>query len=410
MAPRVLILTASVGGGHNRAAEAVELALREICPQALVRTVDVLTLTNAAFRRFYGKTYFDVVAAAPHLVRYLYDRLDKPMGRLESVLDRLRFAFQHANLGALYRLLTAQPWDLAISTHFLPAEIVASLRRQHRVSFPHATVTTDFDSHRLWCNLPCEHFFTATEESKINMAALGALPKRITASGIPVHPVFSKPRNGWECKRVHGLYDDRPVILQAAGGFGVGPIDQIHRQIVGVETPMQIVVVAGRNRRAMERIESIPCPSRHRRVVLGYTNEMDELMAAAEIIISKPGGLTSSEALCRGTAMIIVDPIPGQEDRNSDYLLENGAAVKVNNFASLGHKLATLLESPARLDQIRSAARRLARPRAAYDVAKRSLQLINADFEWPRSARQESTPPAMHRSGRSPRRFLWQHG
>jgi len=376
MSPRILILTASVGAGHNRAAEAVELALREICPSATVRNVDVLDLTNPAFRWLYGKSYFEAVAAAPHLVGYLYDRLDRPLNRLGRGMDKVRFGMQHLNLRALSTLLTGQKWDLAINTHFLPAEVIGTFRQRGRIDFPQVTVTTDFDTHRLWHNPPCEHYFTATEEGRANLSAWGVLPHRITATGIPVHPLFAQSRDAWDCKRRLELADDRPMILQLAGGLGVGPIEAIHRQILGSELPLQIVVVSGRNGLARAKLASIECPGRHRRVIFGFTDRMDELMAAADLIVSKPGGLTTSEALCRGAAMIVVDPIPGQETRNSDFLLENGAAVKVNNIASLGHKLTHLLSSPGRLNALRAASRRLARPRAAYEVAERSLAII----------------------------------
>jgi processive 1,2-diacylglycerol beta-glucosyltransferase len=376
MNPRILVLTASVGAGHNRAAQAIEMALREIRPQATVQYVDMLDLTNAGFRRFYGRTYFDVVAVAPHFVGYLYDRLDKPLGRIERVIDKVRFGFQQLNLRRATELLTDDHWDLAINTHFLPAEIIGFLRKTGRLNFPQVTVTTDFDTHRMWCNTPCEHYFTANEEGRTNLAAWGIHPSRISATGIPVHPLFSRQRNVWESRRRLDLSDDRTVVLQLAGGLGVGPIEQIHRQLLATKLPLQLVVVTGKNTRARDALNVIPCPDRHQRTILGYTDKMDELMAAADLIVSKPGGLTTSEALCRGAAMIIVDPIPGQETRNSDFLLENGAAVKVNNIAALSHKLTALLSEPGRLDAMRASARRLARPRAAYDVAERALKLI----------------------------------
>ncbi|HEY2586768.1 MAG TPA: glycosyltransferase [Tepidisphaeraceae bacterium] len=401
MNPRILILTASVGAGHNRAAQAIELALREVCPGATVRNVDVLDLTNAAFRWFYGKSYFDVVAAAPHLVGYLYDRLDRPLGRLERGVDKVRFGLQHLNLRSLSALLTGEKWDLAINTHFLPAEVIGTFRTWGRIEFPQVTVTTDFDTHRLWHNPPCEHYFTATEEGRANLAAWGVAPDRITATGIPVHPLFARPRNAWECKRRLDLADDRPVVLQLAGGLGVGPIEAIHRQILDADLPLQIVVVTGRNTAAREQLATIPAPARHHRVILGYTDRMDELMAAADVIVSKPGGLTTSEALCRGAAMLVVDPIPGQETRNADFLLENGAAVKVNNIASLRHKLTALLSEPGRLASLRAAARKLSRPRAAFEVAERSLAILPSLVSEPRFPVPAPAPSRMRRFWRT---------
>ena len=377
--PRILILYASVGGGHGRAAQAIQLALREICPQAHTVGVDVLDLVNPLFRRLYGRGYFDLVAGAPHLVGYLYDRLDRPLRRWERPVDRMRFGVQGLNLRRLVDLITRQPWDLAISTHFLPAEVIAHLRRARRVEFPQVTATTDFDTHRLWFNPPCEHYFTATQEGRSNLAAWGISLEQISATGIPIHPDFSRQRDPWECRDQLQLAHDRPVILQMSGGLGIGPIERLHQELLDVSRPMQLLVVTGRNVEARRRLEAMPCPDHHRRLIFGFTDRMDELMAAADVIVSKPGGLTTSEALARGAAMVVVDPIPGQETRNSDYVLENGAAIKVNNLASLGHKLTALLAEPGRLESMRAAARRLGRPRAAFDVAGYCLKLLHSN-------------------------------
>src|SRR5262249_2076317 len=142
MAPRILVLSASVGAGHLRAAEAVELALRQVAPQATVKNVDVLTLTNAAFRRVYGKAYLDLVNKVPHVLGYFYDLLDPPSRSGRNRADRLRLAVEKLNLQSFIRFLQEEPWDLIINTHFLCAEIIASLRKQEQFRVPQVTVTT----------------------------------------------------------------------------------------------------------------------------------------------------------------------------------------------------------------------------------------------------------------------------
>jgi len=161
-----------------------------------------------------------------------------------------------------------------------------------------------------------------------------------------------------------------------AGGFGVGPIEKLYRALLDVEEPLEIVTVTGRNQKAKTQLEKVERPDRHRVKILGFTDQMDELMAAADLVLSKPGGLTTSETLARGAAMVIVNPIPGQETRNSDFLLESGAAIKVNNIATLSHKVTALIRDPERLAQLKANARRVGRPRAAFDVAEQSLKFI----------------------------------
>jgi processive 1,2-diacylglycerol beta-glucosyltransferase len=371
MPSNILVLSASVGAGHMRAAQAVELALRQVAPDANVRNVDVLTLTNAAFRRLYGKAYLDLVNLAPHVLGYLYDHMDKPRGA-DSKRDKLRLALEKLNLKNFVELMEQGAWDVVVNTHFLPAEIIASLRREGRLSVPQITVTTDFETHRLWVNEPCDHYTTATEEGAAYLRHWGVTGP-ISVTGIPIHPVFSEPKDRAECVRKQGLVGDRPVILQLAGGFGVGPIAKLFGGILAVELPLEIVVVAGKNEEAKRELEQVAIPQRHRVKVLGFTDQIDELMCVADVVLSKPGGLTTSEVLARGAAMAIVNPIPGQESRNSDFLLERGAAIKINNVGTLPLKLTELLKNPDRLASLKQNARRIARPRAAFEVAKLAL-------------------------------------
>jgi processive 1,2-diacylglycerol beta-glucosyltransferase len=374
--PRILVLSASVGAGHLRAAEAIELALRQSVPEATVKNVDVLSLTNAAFRRVYSKAYLDLVNKAPHFLGYFYDLLDRPSRSGRNRSDKLRLVVEKLNLKPFIRFLQEEPWDLVMNTHFLPAEIIASLRKGKKLDVPQVTVTTDFETHRLWVNEPCEHYFTATEEGALYLRSWGAQAESITATGIPIHPAFSKPKERAACLEKFRLTGERPVILQLGGGFGVGPIERLFDALLSVAEPLEVLVVTGRNEKVRKQLEAVKPPSRHTVRIFGFTTEIDEMMAAADLVLSKPGGLTTSETLASGAAMVIVNPIPGQESRNSDFLLENGAAIKVNNIATLAHKVTALVRDRQRLDQLKTNARRLGRPRAAFDVVDRALRLV----------------------------------
>jgi processive 1,2-diacylglycerol beta-glucosyltransferase len=378
MPPRILVLSASVGAGHLRAAEAVELALRQTVPDATVRNIDVLEMTNRLFRRLYGKFYLDLVNLAPHALGYFYDLMDQPSRSGRNRGDRLRLAVEKLNLKLFMKLLRAEPWDLVINTHFLPAEIIASLRKRGELSLPQVTATTDFDTHRLWVNPPCERYFTATEEGAIYLRHWGVPAETIFVTGIPIHPVFSVPKDRAACLQKHGLSEEFPVVLQLSGGFGVGPIQKLFAALLQVQKPVQLVTITGRNEALREQLSALAPPPRHRVKVLGFTREIDELMQVADLVVTKPGGLTTSEVLARQAVMVIVNPIPGQESRNSDYLLENGAAIKVNNTATLPFKINRLLDQPEHLARLRENVRRIAHPQAAFDVVSSSLELIRS--------------------------------
>jgi processive 1,2-diacylglycerol beta-glucosyltransferase len=375
--PRILILSASVGAGHVRAAEAVELALRETAPAAFVRNLDVMEMTNRAFRRLYARGYLELMNRAPYVHGYFYDLFDRPAHDPVTRFDSVRLAFERLNLRRFVHFLRAEPWDLIINTHFLPAEIVASQRRQGQIDTPQVIVTTDFETHRMWVHSPCEHYFTATEEGARHLQYWGVPAGDATATGVPIHPVFRMPKDRAACAVKHGLSTDRPVVLQMAGGFGVvGPIEQMYAALLQASQPMELVAAVGRNAALQARLEKIAPPPRHRARVLPFTREIDEYMAAAEVVVSKPGGLTVAEVLARGAVLVMVQPVPGQESRNSDYLLENGAAVKANNLPQLVYKVDALLADPQRLARLRANGARIARPSAAFDVAARALQFV----------------------------------
>lgn len=373
MPNRVLVMSASVGGGHLRAAQAVELALRELDPEAVVRNVDVLELTNALFRRVYGKAYLDLVNRAPHVLGYFYDLMDRPP-HPGTKSDRLRYLVERLNLGRFLKFLREEPWDVIVNTHFLPAEIVAGLRLRGELVTPQFTATTDFETHRLWVNQPCEMYFTATEEGAAYLQHWGVPAGATRVTGIPIHPAFSRPRDRTECIPALGLRGDRPIVLQLAGGFGVGPIEQLFQSLLSIKTPIELVVVAGRNEALKAQLEQAQVPERHQVHVLGFTDRMDELLAVADLVVTKPGGLTTSESLARGAALAIVNPIPGQESRNCDFLLENGAAMKINNVGTLAYKVERLLSDPARLQTLKANALRLGKPQAAFEIARTALE------------------------------------
>lgn len=373
--PRVLILSAAVGAGHVRAAEALEAAFRAGPFPGEACHVDVLRYTNRAFRTLYSRGYIELVNKAPDLLGWLYDRFDVPWK-----VSRLQPAFEQLNLGPFVRLLRDLEPDWALCTHFLPAGIIAWLRRSHRLALPQAVVVTDFDVHAFWLIQGVEHYFVAREEARVYLAGAGVPPDRISVTGIPVHPLFATPRDKASMRRLHGLDEKLPTLLLSVGGFGLDIASKILEGLLAVRTPVQVVAVAGKSadvRARLQRVADAAAPRAHPVRVLGFTTAMDELMAAADLLVGKAGGLTSSEALARELPLLIINPIPGQEERNSDHLLEAGAALRCHTLSTLAWKVEHLLADPDRLCRLRAGAGAAARPRAAFDVVDRVATLLS---------------------------------
>jgi processive 1,2-diacylglycerol beta-glucosyltransferase len=376
MFDRVLILSASAGAGHIRAAQAVEKAFIQLGAARELRNIDVLDYTNKLFRNLYSRTYIEMVDKAPEVLGWLYDHLDKPWR-----FQKRRLALDKLNAGPFIKLLTDFKPDLAVCTHFLPSEIISWLKQKHRLTTPQAIVVTDFDVHAMWlCNY-YEHYFVALEETKQHLQALGIEPEKITVSGIPIDPVFAQHKDKTEMRKHLGLDAKLPTILISAGGFGVGPTEMLVESLTQMHNKVQVIAICGKNEELKSRLEQfaagLSAHSPVKIVPVGYTTKMDEYMSAADLLLGKPGGLTTCEALAKNLPIVIVRPIRGQEERNSDHLLEQGVAIRCNNIPVLAYKIDALLDDPQRLTLMRRNAKRLARPLAAVQIVKKLLALRN---------------------------------
>lgn len=366
---RILILSASVGAGHVRAAEAVECALRQSGAAVTIANQDVLALMPPAFRKVYRDAYFGMVARAPRILGWLYDATDKPFHQ-----DRVWKRIERASAVRLLRKIREFDPDVAICTHFLPSALLDRERRKGRCRARILTVVTDFEVHGLWLATPSDHYFVATGEARAHLEALNIAPSGITVSGIPTHPVFAQKKDRGAMRRKHGWREDLPAILVSAGGFGAGNANRMIQALIAAKIPAQIIAVCGKNAALKASIEKI-ASGRGGGVlpvvkVVGFTTEMDELMSAADLMIGKPGGLTTSESLIKGLAWVVVNPIPGQEEKNAIYLLEHGAGVWSGNLHTLAFKVRSILEEPGRLETMRKNALRLARPDAGEIIAR----------------------------------------
>ncbi|MBX7174982.1 MAG: glycosyltransferase [Pyrinomonadaceae bacterium] len=369
MLKKVLILSAAVGAGHLRAAEAVEKAFKQLNFAEEVRNIDVLNYTNPLFRRLYGKAYLDMVNNMPEVLGWMYDSLDKPWEN-----ERRRFALDRLNTQPLINLLKKEKPDLAVCTHFLPSEIISWLKAKGKVDFPQAIVVTDFDAHAMWLCHHYEQYFVALEETKVHLSKIGIPAEKITVSGIPIDPVFAESKDKFAMREKFGLAQDKFTIMVSAGGFGVGNIEHLLQALSELETPSQILAICGRNEDLKNKLEKLAVEKLNNERVkfnpIGFTREMDEYMSASDLIVGKPGGLTTSEALAKGLIFCVVNPIPGQEERNSDHLLEKGCAIKCNNLPILAYKIDQLVKDTERFEKMKENIAKLARPNAAFEIAK----------------------------------------
>ncbi len=356
----VMVLSAAAATGHLRAADALVSAFDARSVSA--RHVEILRYTNPVFRKIYSDLYIELMSRGPDLLGWLYKTFDRPWQ-----FQKRRLALDRLNTGPLVKLIREHHPDLVLCTHFLPAEIVLYLRRKRTLDIPVGVVVTDFDAHAMWILRDVDWYFVACEETRAYLAVLGIPPERIHVTGIPIDPKFASKKPKAEARMKLGLDPHKTTLLASAGGYGVGPVESLVRAIDEVQHPIQIVVICGRNKRLEDHLKDLSA-TRHPMEIVGFTNEMDSWMAASDLLVGKAGGLTSSEALARGLVLVIVNPIPGQEERNSDHFLEEGVGIRCNNLPALSYKIDTLLADRERFLRMQEAVRRIAKPNAAQEI------------------------------------------
>ena len=368
MPRHILVLSVSAGAGHVRAAEAVCAAARSAGLDAT--HLDLLTLVPKEFRKLYAEQYIKLVDRLPQLWSYLYSRSDRPSR--DSLLGKLKRLVEKVNTRKLEAEIARLAPDVILCTHFLPAELLSrqkARQKSDRRALPPLWVqVTDFDVHALWVHPRVDHYCVASDEVAFRLADRGIPRERISVTGIPVMPQFSAPLQRATCAQELGMAADRFTAALMAGGAGVGAPDELAERLLRNAGEIQLIALAGRNAELLARLRKLARSHPGKLFPLGFTTTVERVMSAADLVITKPGGLTVSECLARHKPMLLVSPIPGQEERNADYLLESGAALKAMDAATLEYKFTRLVADPARLHAMGEAARRIATPGAAAAV------------------------------------------
>jgi len=366
---RVLILYVRAGVGHERAARAVAQAMRETEPNSEPILHDALEFSTWPLRLLYASSYNRMLARTPRVWGALYRRAGtRPHGFRARSRTRVTMLFCKDFLGAVNRY---QP-DSVLCTQFLPSEVYATLRDQGQLAIPVYTVVTDFMIHPIWVYRGMDRYFVATQTTKDQLVDTGEVPpERVQVSGIPIDPKFAVPIAREDARKQLGLDPDpsRPMVLVMSGGFGWGPVEQVLEVVLSLPDRVQAAVICGRNEGLRRKLSHRVRGLEDRIKISGFTDRVDLYMAASNVMVGKSGGLTMSEAMARGLPMIVFRPIPGQEERNCDFLQETGAGVRVHDYEELHFRLMSYVMHPEHLEVMRAAAVRIGRPRSSHDVA-----------------------------------------
>jgi len=364
--PRFLVLYASAGAGHMQAAK----ALKAVCEEkqcASAEAVDILDYTPGYFRSLYKGSYLEIVKRMPEFWGYLYDRSYK--FKKPAITTRLHHALGNMHLSQLLKYVKDFKPDGIIFTHFLGWDALGALKKLRFLNMPFFCVVTDFAVHGLWINKYVDKYYVASEGEKRVLRFHDIKDADIMVTGIPVSPDFAKSYSKKALRECLSIKPETPTVLMISGRYNLTGYEQLLRSFEDVGEYIHIIVLAGKNKSLELKMKNIASGLKNKKVtIMGMVNNMHELMQASDIVISKPGGLTTSEVLASSTLMAVIDPIPGQEQRNSDYLLESGVAVRIHDMETGGRKIADLLYNRRRLAIMRRHLKYVSRPRAAYDI------------------------------------------
>lgn len=367
---KIVILSASSGSGHTRAAEALEAAAADFPGIASIKHIDVLEYASSLFGVLYSDMYEQMVKKTPSLWGWWYDKSDTPWKG-----EHFRVAIERFQMQPLVECLQAEAPDITICTHFLASDIVSYMLQKEKLSTRHAVVVTDIHVHALWLCHQFERYFVPADESAFYLRQLGIPDDRISVTGIPIHPLFSQPMDREALRKKQKVDPDLPLVLLSAGTFGMESSLEAVRALMLMEQPAQITALCGRNEDLLNEVTKLTedAPAHLKFRALPYTPDMHEWMVISNLFIGKPGGLTISEAMASHLPMILLNPIPGQEEINASIMLELGVAVSPTDVITLPYKVDELLSDPQRLAGMRERLKQLAQPRAAFTILETLL-------------------------------------
>ncbi len=358
---KILVIHASAGAGHLKAAQAIYDGFKKYTTHEAV-FVDSLDYTSPFFKAFYRRSYALLVSKMPWLWGFFFQLVDLPW--LQPLCGLFRRIFNSLNAQGLHAFLKEERFDYVFTTHFMANEVTAALERKGVIDSKLVTVVTDFDVHRIWLSSETDLYAVASEWTGQKLRQLGVAREKIVVTGIPVDEKFARPADRGELKKKLGLKENVFTALMATGSFGVGPIEEILRLLVP-EDGLQVLVVCGYNRRLAERLRGCNFAIAK---VFGLVDNMHELMAVSDVMVTKPGGLSIAEALVSQLPMIFFYPIPGQETNNVRVLHEYGIGCMPEDIQGVAGELRKLKSSrDAHLTALKHT-QRLARPSAVRDI------------------------------------------
>lgn len=369
-AKRIILMYISEVSGHHSATLAIEKALKALSPATEILNLNAFNYTNPISEKVVNRLYLGVIKRTPKIWDYLYDN-----PRVAKRLEKLKNTVHKFNSPKLKNLFDKFKPDAVACTQAFPCGMVADFKKTYGSGLPLIAVLTDYIPHSYWIYDAVDYYITPSDEVSRRLIKKGVSCHKVRPLGIPFDPDFNAPVNKGKATREFKLAPDLTTILIMGGGQGLGPIKTIVKSLEKVKDDFQEIVVTGTNKKLYRSLKRKIKKYRKKITLLGYTDKIRELMNICDIIITKPGGITTAEALAKKIPMLIVKPLPGQEVNNTEYLVKQEAAIKIKKAKEINEIIEDLLADKNKLNHFSECAGRIAKPNASMDIAQLMLDL-----------------------------------
>ncbi|MBM7854433.1 processive 1,2-diacylglycerol beta-glucosyltransferase [Desulfohalotomaculum tongense] len=375
---KVLMLTVSAGDGHTRAAEAVKKQFLTLFPAARVSIVDTFRYASPLVEKMVLGAYLEIIKLSPMVYRYLYYKAEKTQPL--SGFAKMEFNRIINKLAApkLVSLINSFQPQVILCTHPFPLGIISSLKLDGKLDVPVLATITDFAVHPFWIYPGVDCYCVASQELKLSFARYGVDDSKVVVTGIPIDPVFNNVEKKELLKKRLQLSADLPAVLVSGGGLGMGPLEEVVKALGSRQC--QLLVVCGRNESLKGKIENLAGRLKGQVQVYGFVDNIHELMGAADLMVSKAGGLTCSEAMAVGLPLFITAPIPGQEERNTEYLVKQGAAIAIKDSRHLLDEFDRCFTEPQLIAGMARKAKKIGCPNSSYQVVSLIQQIYEKKY------------------------------
>lgn len=355
--------------GHHQATLAIERTLKNINPRLEVLNINGFGYAYPIIEKIVNKAYMGIIKRTPKIWDYLYDN-----PRIVKKTQSIKEAIHKSNHAKLSRLFDEFQPDTVVCTQAFPCGMVADFKITYKLDTKLIGVLTDYAPHAYWLQEGIDYYVVPSRDAKERFLAEGISEERIKVLGIPVDLKFAEQKDKQTIASRLGLTTAKPILLIMGGGQGLGPIKKIVSSLMKSKTDFQLIVVCGTNKKLLKWLKKTSDKNCRKMIIYEYTNNIDELMEVAALLITKPGGMTTSEALAKTLPMVIINPIPGQEMHNADFLTKEGIAISISEAEEIGRAIEDLLNSPQRLLNMRKAASKNSRPYSSLDIANLILE------------------------------------